>query len=116
MNTAAAGYDIAGIAPHLDFVNVMTYDFHGTWETVTGQNSPLFSAPGDTTNFNSAYSMNFWAQSGMPKQKLLMGIATYGRGWQLSNPSNTGVGSPGTSAPAMQFTGTEGFAAYYEVS
>ena len=33
---------------YLDFINVMTYDFHGTWESVTGHNSPLFKGSHDT--------------------------------------------------------------------
>lgn len=33
---------------YLDFINVMTYDFHGSWEGVTGHNSPLFKGANDT--------------------------------------------------------------------
>jgi len=28
---------------NLDFISVMTYDFHGKWDDVTGHNSPLFA-------------------------------------------------------------------------
>lgn len=33
---------------YLDFINVMTYDFHGTWESVTGHHSPLYKGSQDT--------------------------------------------------------------------
>lgn len=38
----AAGYDVSEISKYLDFINVMTYDFHGQWERTVGHNSPLF--------------------------------------------------------------------------
>ncbi|KAF7655579.1 hypothetical protein LDENG_00054070 [Lucifuga dentata] len=45
--TIDAGYEIAKIAKHLDFINVMTYDFHGAWERFTGHNSPLYRGSHD---------------------------------------------------------------------
>lgn len=30
------------ISKYLDFINVMTYDFHGQWERQVGHNSPLY--------------------------------------------------------------------------
>jgi GH18 family chitinase len=32
----------------------MTYDLHGSWESVTGENSPLYAGPADRT----AYQQN----------------------------------------------------------
>uniref|UniRef100_A0A7E4UQ98 Chitin-binding type-2 domain-containing protein n=1 Tax=Panagrellus redivivus TaxID=6233 RepID=A0A7E4UQ98_PANRE len=113
--TAAAGYDIPTLGKYLDFLNVMTYDFHGSWDHVTGMNSPLFAAPGDTSNWNSAYAVNYWADNGFPKNKILMGIASYGRGWTLTDPSNHGVGAPGQTAPNFPVTQTGGFGAYWEL-
>ncbi|TMS16567.1 Acidic mammalian chitinase [Larimichthys crocea] len=48
--TIDAGYEIAEIAKYLDFINVMTYDYHGTFEDVTGHHSPLYKGSQDTGN------------------------------------------------------------------
>ena len=34
-------YDVPEISKYLDFINIMSYDFHGQWESVVGHNSPL---------------------------------------------------------------------------
>uniref|UniRef100_A0AC35FQC0 GH18 domain-containing protein n=1 Tax=Panagrolaimus sp. PS1159 TaxID=55785 RepID=A0AC35FQC0_9BILA len=35
--TVDEGYNVKEMAKHLDYVNVMTYDFHGDWEQQTGK-------------------------------------------------------------------------------
>ena len=35
-------YDVPEISKYLDFINIMTYDFHGQWENTVGHNAPLF--------------------------------------------------------------------------
>lgn len=42
------GYDVAKISEAVDFMSVMTYDYHGAWEKRTGHVSPLYYRPGDT--------------------------------------------------------------------
>lgn len=39
----------------LDFINVMTYDYHGAWDPFTGHNSPLYRSSvdqGDNIYYN----------------------------------------------------------------
>ncbi|XP_072622544.1 oviduct-specific glycoprotein isoform X1 [Vulpes vulpes] len=43
-------YDVHLLGKLLDFINVLSYDFHGSWEKFTGHNSPLFSLPGDPSS------------------------------------------------------------------
>ena len=35
-------YDVTVLSDNLDFVTVMTYDYHGHWEKQTGHISPLY--------------------------------------------------------------------------
>ena len=40
-----SGYDVQNIAQHIDFFNLMTYDYHGLWDEETSANSPLRGSP-----------------------------------------------------------------------
>lgn len=53
----------------------------------------------------------------MPKEKMVIGIATYGRGWTLANPTTQfGIDAPTTGpSKATSYVNTAGLAAYYEV-
>ncbi|XP_022600874.1 chitinase-3-like protein 1 isoform X2 [Seriola dumerili] len=116
--TIDAGYEIAEIAKHLDFINVMTYDFHGAWERSTGHNSPLYRGSqdkGDLIYFNTDYAMKYWRDKGTPVEKLRMGFAAYGRTFRLTS-SNTNIGASASgAASAGPFTREAGFWSYYEV-
>lgn len=116
--TIDAGYEINEIAKYLDFINIMTYDFHGAWERFTGHNSPLYRGShdsGDLIYFNTDYAMKYWRDQGTPAHKLRMGFASYGRTFRLSS-SNTGVGAPASgAASAGPYTREAGFWSYYEI-
>ncbi|KAG7221560.1 hypothetical protein INR49_017091, partial [Caranx melampygus] len=116
--TIDAGYEIAEIAKYMDFINVMTYDFHGTWESVTGHHSPLYKGSQDTGDhvyLNTDFAMRYWRDKGTPVEKLNMGFATYGRTFRLSTQSSQ-VGAPASGpATAGAFTREAGFWSYYEI-
>ncbi|XP_038418315.1 oviduct-specific glycoprotein isoform X1 [Canis lupus familiaris] len=107
-------YDVHLLGKLLDFINVLSYDFHGSWEKFTGHNSPLFSLPGDPSS--SAYAMNYWRKLGAPPEKLLMGFPTYGRTYHLLKASKNGLQAKavGPASPGM-YTKHPGFLAYYEI-
>ncbi|XP_018614066.1 acidic mammalian chitinase-like [Scleropages formosus] len=118
-STIDAGYQIPQLGQILDYFHVMTYDFHGSWETQTGENSPLYRGPADQGSyiyFNVDYAMTYWKSQGAPASKLLVGFPTYGHTFVLASSSNTGVGAPTTGpGPAGPYTRQSGFLAYYEI-
>ncbi|XP_069612605.1 acidic mammalian chitinase-like [Ranitomeya imitator] len=117
--TIDAGYEIAEIGQLLDFISVMTYDFHGGWDPQSGHNSPLCKGStdsGDLVYFNTHYAMNYWKNNGAPAQKLILGFPTYGRTFRNPNPSLCDVGTSMSGAgSAGTYTREAGFWAYYEI-
>lgn len=94
-------YNIPAIANYTDFVNLMTYDMnlYQWYFPFTGHNSPLFSRPTESFYFNTLnmkYSAEYWTWAGLPKQKLMVGVPTYGLVWKLYDSNKTHVGAPST--------------------
>uniref|UniRef100_A0A3Q2VAB5 chitinase n=1 Tax=Haplochromis burtoni TaxID=8153 RepID=A0A3Q2VAB5_HAPBU len=116
--TIDSAYQIAQIGAVLDYIHVMTYDFHGLWEHNVGENSPLYKGPSDQGSmiyYNVDYAMNYWKNNGAPAEKLLVGFPTFGHTFHLAS-SNTTVGAPARGpGPAGHFTRQTGFLAYYEI-
>ncbi|GFO22704.1 chitinase [Plakobranchus ocellatus] len=110
-----ASYEWTEIHKYLDYAILMSYDFHGSWDNVTGENSPLFNAPDDPGMSVSA-AAKLWIALGFPPEKLLVGVASYGRSFTLTSSTSSGLGAPVTSpGSAQQFTRLAGMASYYEV-
>lgn len=113
------GYDVPAVAAYLDFLNVMSYDFHGKWESMTGHNSPLYAQANESTwrkQLCVDFGVKMWERLGAPKDKIVVGTATYGRTFTLANPSKNGMNAPSSGGgEAGQLTKEAGFLAYYEV-
>jgi chitinase len=114
-STVDNGYEVEKIHSSLDWIGVMSYDLHGSWESSTGQHAGLY-AEDSTDQLSVSGGMEVWQERGAPANKLIMGIGTYGRGWTLASAANAGVGAPAKGAStAGPFTAAAGFLAYYEV-
>ena len=61
-------------------------------------------------------TIKFYLQHGASRDKLVLGIPTYGRSYTLANPDAHGISSPATG-PGDQGPGTkeDGYLAYYEI-
>ena len=54
-----AGYDIPSIARDLDWIAVMTYDYHGHWDKKTGHVSPMYAHPEDDYDYFNTVSTEY---------------------------------------------------------
>ena len=113
------GYDVPAVASYLDFINVMAYDFHGKWENTVGHNAPLFSPSSDSEwrkQLSVDHASNLWVRLGAPREKLIIGMPTYGRSFQLTDTARFRVNEPASGGGvAGVYTREAGFLAYYEV-
>jgi len=78
-----AGFEPKKIFKSLDFATVQGYDFHGTWELTTNQQSAIRRPVGapDNPDFTGARTINAWISRGAPSRELVLGIPYYGQGW-----------------------------------
>lgn len=103
--------DYAGAAAHVDWYNVMTYDFFGAWASggPTAPHSPLHAYDGiPAQGFNSDAAIQKLKGKGVPAGKLLLGIGFYGRGWSGVSQSAPG-GSASGAAPGTYEQGVEDY-------
>ena len=66
--------------------------------------------------FNLNDSISYYIDAGVPREKLVVGMATFGHGWVLEDEELTGLYCPAVSgSPAGPYTQQEGFWEYYEI-
>ena len=74
-------YDVAALYPLLDWIGVMTYDYYGSWYSMTGHNAPLYSNPLDPYDAGStdeSIRQYYHDVRGVPWNKLVSGIPFFG--------------------------------------
>ncbi len=97
--------EIDKLAKIVDWVNLMSYDFHGSWDKTTGFNAPLAPNPADPgpAEFDVTSAVNSWLKGGIPANKLVLGLAMYGRGWSGVATPNAGLFQSATGVPKGSF-------------
>lgn len=101
----------------------LTFCFRGNWAGVADVHTPLYKRPHDQWAFeklNVNDGTQLWVDMGCSPDKLVIGMAFYGRSYILGDETSTKPGSyvvkwmnggdPG------DYTQARGFISYYEVS
>lgn len=90
----AQWYDLPGLIPNIDFFNIMTYDFHGTWSNHAGHNAPLGASAGDPDGpLSTPSALSYFTSRGVPLSKINFGVPFYGYEFPVENLFNSCGGS-----------------------
>lgn len=105
-----SAYSVHNLAPFLDTMHIMCYDYFGAWDRKVGLNSPMQN----DNEFNVMYSIDYFLKLGAPAHKIILGLPFYGRTFVTNNDGNIGDESDdqGFQGP---FTRENGFMGYNEV-
>ena len=69
--------DPLAVSPFINYFVVMTYDYHGAWSEFSGHNAPLVRAPASDGGVKDG--LEYWLARGVPRERIIMGLAFYGR-------------------------------------
>ena len=96
--------ELEAVAGIVDWMNVMTYDFHGSWEPSgpTNHHANLYEGLADPSEprFSADGTVREYFGSGVPASKIALGLPFYGRGWaRVPEGSNHGLYQSAGSIP-----------------
>ncbi|CZS95424.1 probable chitinase 1 precursor [Rhynchosporium agropyri] len=86
--------DLNRAQDYLDLINLMAYDFAGSWSTTAGHHAQLH--PGNPGEPSGSAAVDYVISTGFPASKILLGVPVYGRSFL------------GASAPGHAFNGCGG--------
>ena len=87
------------LAPHIDHLDLMAYDFVGPGPnvTLTGHQAQLFRAGSSNTLTGAAAVEHLTKTQGFPTNKIVLGIPLYGRAFRKADGPNRPFDGPGTT-------------------
>lgn len=79
------------VQQYADYINIMSYDYKGGRDTLSGHHTNLYTSPGDISEESADKSIRALIAAGVPPEKLVIGIAFYGKAWQMQSDDNDGL-------------------------
>ncbi|MGF1719056.1 glycoside hydrolase family 18 protein [Vibrio kyushuensis] len=113
----AAQIDWDSAQPYLTNMFAMTYDFLGGWGQQTGHVTNLHATERSWWGMGADVFINQMIELGIPSEKLVLGAAFYGRGWQGTKDYQGGLPSGElVSEKGAEFgTGENGYFMFWDL-
>ena len=116
---------------YVDFINVMSYDYHGPWEQKTNHQAALYKSSNDNSynsdKLNVSWGIQEYLNAGVDAKDIVLGVPLYSYSWTGVNPgaNNDGLLESGTPVPGENAIlykdlydkiGTNGYERYWDDS
>ena len=75
----------------VDAINLMSYDYTGTWSDVTGHNSNLYKSEDKDSQICTDDIIKRYEEIGISLNKIILGIPIYGQVWSGVESTNNGL-------------------------
>lgn len=93
------------VAEIVDHIFLMAYDIHGPWDKYADFNAPLYTPSGSAPHHQSSVSgsVEAYLESGVPADKLVLGMPLYGYRYDGVSGSQNGLYSTFTTARSIPY-------------
>lgn len=87
-------YDLGELSLHVDFMNVMTYAYEGSWSETTAHFAGLYDSPRDPREEELSVEQSVngtveaYLDAGVPAEQIVLGIPFYGQSWADVRPND----------------------------
>ena len=95
--------DIKKIIPLADYFFLMTYDFYGQWNNHTGHHTNLYLSNLQPNGHSLDKITRIYINKGVPREKIIVGAAFYGRKWTSVSEENFGLFKYGKGVGSVSF-------------
>jgi len=93
-NWTGQWFDFSSMKDDLDWLGIMTYDYHGSWTSTSGPNSPLYGKWSVNTQGWIDDSYTYYSVTrAVPTAKLLIGVPFYGWTFNASTMYGASTGA-----------------------
>jgi chitinase len=105
---STGSWQLHQVAQTVDWIDLMAFDYHGSWDPLTDFNSPLGLDPLEPPvgggalqeTWNTTGSVAYFLANGVPRDRLVVAVPFYGKEYVDVGPANDGLYQPHGAAPA----------------
>ncbi|MDA3729952.1 glycoside hydrolase family 18 protein [Niameybacter massiliensis] len=117
------GVEMGEAIKYLDYVQLMTYDLRGGFQTLTGHHTNLYPSELDLFDFSTKEAVDDFMAAGVPAEKIVIGVAFYSRMWRgvpdvdhgyLQMAETVGTYGPGYCKLVEEYINKNGFVRHWD--